>query len=62
MAAKALNERQYEVLHWINDGCPSDSVPQRNFKISARSLEGYELVKIKGRGTAWKATITVRGK
>lgn len=62
MAAKTLNERQTEVLHWINDGCPADSVPQGNYKISARSLEGHELVKIKGHGTAWKATITARGK
>lgn len=62
MAAKTLNERQKEVLHWINDGCPADSVPQGNYKISARSLEGHGLVKIKGHGQTWKATVTARGK
>lgn len=62
MAATTLNERQKEVLHWINDGCPADSVPQGNYKISARSLEGHGLVKIKGHGQTWKATVTARGK
>ncbi|CAB0931840.1 hypothetical protein FRC0470_00570 [Corynebacterium diphtheriae] len=62
MAAKTLNERQKEVLHWVNDGCPADSVPQGNYKISARTLEGHGLVKIKGHGQTWKATVTARGK
>lgn len=62
MAPKQLSELQRTVLEWVNSGCDADSEPSGNYKISARSLEGYGLVKIKGHGDAWTATITERGK
>lgn len=62
MAPQQLSDLQRTVLEWVNSGCPADSEPSGNYKISARSLEGYELVKIKGHGDAWTATITERGK
>ncbi|OFK69065.1 MULTISPECIES: hypothetical protein [unclassified Corynebacterium] len=62
MAPQQLSDLQRTVLEWVNSGCPEDSAPSGNYKISARSLEGYELVKIKGHGDAWTATITERGK
>lgn len=60
MVAKSLTARQKSVLYWISQGCEGDP-PVANFKSSARMLEGYHLVKIKGRGDAWTATITERG-
>ncbi|APT84653.1 hypothetical protein [Corynebacterium aquilae] len=62
MAATALNDRQQIVLAWIAAGCPEDTTPPGNYKISARTLESHELVKIKGHGDAWRATVTARGK
>lgn len=62
MAPQQLSDLQRTVLEWVNSGCPADSAPSGNYKNSARSLEGYELVKIKGHGNAWTATITERGK
>lgn len=62
MAPKQLSDLQRTVLEWVDSGCPPDSEPSGNYKISARSLEGYGLVKIKGHGDAWTATITERGK
>lgn len=60
MVAKLLTARQKSVLYWISQACEGDP-PVTNYKSSARMLEGYHLVKIKGRGDAWTATITDRG-
>lgn len=60
MVAKALNAKQKSILQWISIGCPPEKEPA-NFKLSARMLEGHGLVKIKGRGAKWSATITPRG-
>ncbi|MBG9334672.1 hypothetical protein I4J42_13115 [Corynebacterium belfantii] len=62
MAPQQLSDLQRTVLEWVNSGCPAESTPNGNYKISARSLEGRELVKVKGHGNAWTATITDRGK
>lgn len=62
MVAKQLNSRQKEVLAWINNGCPDNNWAPLYYKSSARMLEGHELIKIKGSGRNWKATITARGK
>lgn len=62
MAPQQLSDLQRTVLEWVNSGCPADCEPRGNYKISARSLEGYELVKIKGHGDAWTATMTERGR
>lgn len=60
MAAKELTDRQKKVLEWIVDGC-ADNPPYETFKTTARMLEGHGLVKISGRGAAWKAVATKRG-
>lgn len=60
MAAKELTERQKKVLEWILHGCVGNP-PYETFKTTARMLEGHGLVKISGRGAAWKAVATKRG-
>lgn len=61
MARQYLSDLQRTVLEWVNLGCPSESTPSGNYKTSARSLAGYGLVKVKGHGDTWAASITDRG-
>lgn len=61
-AAKELTPRQRTVLQWVVDGCPTDPEVPSTYKTTARSLEGHGLVKVKGHGKTWKATVTERGK
>ena len=55
-----LNDIQLEVLRWIAAGNPGAEAtnPQR---VSARSLGSRRLVKVKGRGPRWSATLTEAG-
>ena len=61
-AAKELTPRQRTVLQWVVDGCPTDPEVPSTYKTTARTLEGHELVKVKGHGKTWQATVTERGK
>lgn len=62
VAKKELTERQRAVLQWVNDGCPDNDWPETYYKVSARIMASYDLVKIEGRGKEWRATITQRGR
>lgn len=57
----ALNDRQRDVLRWIAEGCPAGTFTGYGHRGSARVLEARELVRIKGRGAQWTATITAAG-
>lgn len=61
-AAKELTPRQRTVLQWVVDGCPTEPEVPSTYKTTARSLEGHGLVKVKGHGKTWRATVTERGK
>lgn len=56
-----LTPRQKTVLQWVADGCPTEPEVPHTYKTTARSLVGHDLVKVKGAGKTWKATITDRG-
>ena len=55
-----LNDIQLDVLRWIAAGNPGAEAtnPQR---VSARALAARRLVKVKGRGPRWSATLTEAG-
>ncbi len=57
-----LNEKQVEVLEWIKGGCPS-SGPEDDYRrrITARALERRGLVRVRGHGESWVATVTKAG-
>lgn len=59
-----VNERQLEVLRWVADGCPDHKWPDNDFsyKTSAAALNSRGLVKIRGRGRSWTATVTDDGR
>lgn len=61
-AAKELTPRQRTVLQWVVDGCPTNLEVPSTYKTTARTLEGHGLVKVKGHGKTWQATVTERGK
>lgn len=56
-----LTSRQKTVLQWVADGCPTDPEVPHTYKTTARSLAGHDLVKVKGSGKTWTASITDRG-
>lgn len=57
-----LNEKQVDVLEWIKAGCPSTCVEDDyRRRITARALERRGLVKIRGHGGSWAATVTKAG-
>jgi hypothetical protein len=56
-----LNERQIEVLHWINDGCPKGRWTDFTFKTTAGALASRRLVVVSKRGGVWGAAILAAG-
>ncbi len=57
-----LNQKQVEVLRWVEDGCPIDGGEEGNERrITARALERRGLIAIKGHGASWSASITKVG-
>ena len=56
-----LNERQIEVLRWINDGCPDGRWTDFTFKTTATALASRRLVTVSKRGGAWSAAILPPG-
>lgn len=59
---KLLTEPQMAVLRWIAEGTPS-GVYEAGFehRITARALERRGLVKVRGHGASWSATVTPAG-
>lgn len=59
---KLLTEPQLAVLRWIAEGTPS-GVYEAGFehRITARALERRGLIKVRGHGASWSATITLAG-
>jgi hypothetical protein len=57
-----LNDRQLAVLGWIADGCLDGVYDGEGHKVSAAALRARDLVKIHGRGRAWHAELTDRGR
>lgn len=56
-----LNRRQFDVLKWINDGCPDGRWTDYTFKTTAQSLASRRLVTVSKRGGTWKAAILPAG-
>lgn len=56
-----LNQRQLDVLNWINDGCPDGRWTDYTFKTTAQSLASRRLVTVSKRGGTWKAAILPAG-
>ncbi|WP_397519373.1 hypothetical protein [Rhodococcus pyridinivorans] len=58
---KKLTDAQLDVLTWIGAGCPDREWPDYAHRLSARALASRGLVKIRGHGPTWTATITDAG-
>ena len=56
-----LNQRQLDVLNWINEGCPDGRWTDYTFKTTAQSLASRRLVTVSKRGGTWKAAILPAG-
>lgn len=58
-----LNEKQLQVLSWVDRGCPDGEYVDDNYghRITAKALASRGLVSIEGRGTSWRATLTDAG-
>lgn len=59
-----LTDSQSAVLEWIKAGCPAgvyDEDEHYSHRLSARALANRGLVKIRGHGPTWVATLTPRG-
>jgi hypothetical protein len=59
---KTLTEQQVSLLRWIANGCPDGVMQGESHRISTAALRNRGLVKTSGRGSTWKATITVAGR
>lgn len=57
-----LNDRQVQVLQWIAEGTPKRDWPDSTHRTTAKALQARGLVKVRGHGSAWTATVTERGK
>lgn len=58
--ARPLNEFQLSVLARVARGAPFDDVTNPQ-KLSARAMSGRHLVKVSGRGSTWRASLTELG-
>ncbi len=57
-----LNERQTDVLRWIADGCPDRDWPDWTHRSTAKALQSRGLVRVRGHGVGWSATVTDAGR
>jgi hypothetical protein len=55
---KALTQRQANILGWIGEGCPERDWPNYTHRTTAKVLQAQGLVKVKGHGPGWRATVT----
>ncbi|MDR1512865.1 MAG: hypothetical protein LBS56_05195, partial [Propionibacteriaceae bacterium] len=60
--AVPLNTVQLEVLTWVKDGCPADVYSDWTHRVSARALHNRGLIKVRGHGSTWSATLTDDGR
>jgi hypothetical protein len=58
---KALTEQQVALLRWVAAGCPHGEA-EGSYRISAAALRRRGLLTISGRGPAWSAAITPKGR
>ncbi len=56
-----LNETQLAVLRWIGDGSPAAVMEGHGHRVSAAALRTRGLIKISGRSTTWRASLTPAG-
>lgn len=56
-----LNDRQLEVLRWIDEGCPQGVTTGSTYKKSAQALQDRWLVKISKTDDSWSAAVTDMG-
>lgn len=57
-----LNDVQVSVLHWIAEGCDTNSLPSPTYKTSAVALQNRGLIYLDRRWGHWKATLTDKGR
>lgn len=57
-----LNERQGDILRWIGEGTPERERPDWSHRTTAKALQSRGLVKVRGYGPTWTATVTDRGR
>lgn len=62
MAQRTLNERQMEVLRWIERGCKPEEMREPSFKTTAVALQNRRLVTIKRTRDSWTAQVTPAGR
>lgn len=59
---KTLTEQQVSLLRWIADGCPDGVMSNDWYRISAAALKRRGLIRIRGRGPTWSASVTAAGR
>lgn len=59
---KSLTQAQVDLLRWIAEGCADGVYEGDRYKISAAALRNRGLVRTKGHGSSWKASITKDGR
>ena len=57
-----LNDRQFEILRWIGQGCPEGVMEGHLHKRIAVALQDRRLVKISKKGGSWRAVATDAGR
>lgn len=56
-----LNDRQFDVLRWIQEGCPLGRWTDYTYKHVAMALQSRRLVEVSKRGGVWNAAILPAG-
>lgn len=57
-----LNDRQWDVLRWVADGCPERLWPDSTYKTTAVALQSRRLVLISRSGGVWSVAVTDKGR
>lgn len=57
-----LNNRQWDVLRWVADGCPERVWPDSTYKTTAVALQSRRLVLISRSGGVWSVAVTDKGR
>ncbi|MCA2210565.1 hypothetical protein [Nocardia rosealba] len=53
-----INQTQFDVLRWVDAGCPDGEMTGSAYKVSARALEWRGLVVLTKHGGVWRAEVT----
>src|SRR5260221_12352423 len=62
MARTQLNDRQLEILRWIEQGCPDGVQDGTGYKTSAVALQSRRLVQVRRHRDTWSVEITDEGR